>query len=150
MAAVKDNLLSALCSSECSSLLILQSSISSTNLPSAQVHDLYYLNWPVVSQARPNQPQRGSLSVSRSQAGAAKVQWRSQDGAHAPATENCMCPTTPAPIVWLSIANRAANTVMIVKALRIEDISIVICSILRSMHVASPIMTALKSWTHKY
>ena len=39
MAVVKDNLLSALCSSECSSLLILRSPISGTNLPSARVHD---------------------------------------------------------------------------------------------------------------
>ena len=41
------NLLSALCSSECSSSVIPQSSISSTNLPSVRVYDLYYLNLPL-------------------------------------------------------------------------------------------------------
>ena len=40
-------ILSALCSSECNSLLIFRSSISGKNLPSVQVHDLYYLNWPL-------------------------------------------------------------------------------------------------------
>ena len=43
------NLLSALCSSECSSSLIPWSSVSSTKLPSVRVYDLlvYYLNWPL-------------------------------------------------------------------------------------------------------
>ena len=49
MATVNENLLSAPCSMvRVQLLLIPRSSISSTNLPSIWVYDLYYLNWALI------------------------------------------------------------------------------------------------------
>ena len=49
MATVNENLLSAPCSMvRVQLLLIPRSSISSTNLPSVWVYDLYYLNWALI------------------------------------------------------------------------------------------------------